>query len=234
MVQRVCRIWFSKIEPQGPTGDLEYHECVTSTSERLEFCSKIAVSVGNETYYFPKPGKLSNSLTVSFDLGNPRSRAGLTKATAMMANCIHQPLLFALCKATVDGHRADGGSLDLKHLRRLMGPDEEIDEEGFEERLEKEHMCFMSDPVAPKRMMQALERETGISVADQELYSGPEYRKPGDGDRMSQGPSSMSWNGRPEHVVKLLNLESAHAHGSAAGRRQRPSPGERSGVKRRA
>ena len=158
-----------KIEPQGPTGDLEYHECVTSRSERLEFCSEIAVSVGNETYYFPKPGKLSNSLTVSFDLGNPRSRAGLTKATAMMANCIHQPLLFALCKAMVDGHRADGGNLDLKHLRRLMGRDEEIDEEGFEERLEKEHMRFMSDPVAPKRMMQALERETGISVADQEL-----------------------------------------------------------------
>ncbi|CAE7831081.1 unnamed protein product [Symbiodinium sp. CCMP2592] len=144
-----------KIELQGPTGDLEFHECVTSTQERLEFCSKIAVAVGSETYYFPKPAKLSNSLTVSFDMGNPRSIAGYTKAVAMMSNCIHQPLLLALCKAIATGHKEDGGTLDVKHLTRLLGPGEEIGEDAdYEERLTIE--------------THALERETGITVAYQE------------------------------------------------------------------
>lgn len=52
-----------KIEPQGPTGDLTFEECLQKTTSRMEFCSKIFVCVDEHTFFFPKPSKLSNSLT---------------------------------------------------------------------------------------------------------------------------------------------------------------------------
>ena len=157
-----------KIEPQGPEGDLSFDECIVRTSERMEFCSKVAVSVGDETLFFPKLGKLSNSLTVSFDTSSSRSDAGFTKAVAMMSNCIHQPLLFELCRSIAEGHKADGAELDVKSLRKMMGPHEMVEPHGYMERLIVEHTCFIEDSDAPAHMMKALERETGISVADQE------------------------------------------------------------------
>ncbi|CAE7838719.1 unnamed protein product, partial [Symbiodinium microadriaticum] len=158
-----------KIEPQGPEGDLEFGDCIVNSSERAEFCSKIAVACGKETYFYPKPGKLSNSLTISFDMGNPRNIAGYTKCAAMMSNCIHQPLLFKLCHAMMTYHAKNGGVLDVKHLGRLLGPDAGEAGDDFVEKLEKEHQVFLADGTAPKMMMKSLERETGISVADQEL-----------------------------------------------------------------
>ncbi|CAE7682915.1 unnamed protein product [Symbiodinium microadriaticum] len=159
-----------KIEPQGPAGDLEFHDCITDTSERVEFCSKIAVSVSGETYFFPKPSKLSNSLTASFDTASSRSDASYTKAVAMMSNCVRQPLLFALCRAMAREHRKEGAELITWELQKILGPREPQGEYGgdFEEAMVREYEIFLNESQAASRMMLALERETGISVVEQE------------------------------------------------------------------
>lgn len=42
-----------QIEPQGNEGEVKAEDCLTPTSERVEFCSKIQVAVGEYTYGFP-------------------------------------------------------------------------------------------------------------------------------------------------------------------------------------
>ena len=156
-----------KIEPQGPDGELDHSQCLVSTNERLEFCSKIAVSVGEETYSFPKPAKMSNSLTVSFDIGADRHTAGATKAIAMMANCVHQPLMYAVCKA-VEGHKREGGRFNRELAKNIFQELLYEGGEGFEEAIKREHEIFMADGKDARAMMCAFERETGISVGEQE------------------------------------------------------------------
>ena len=46
-----------KIEPQGPLGEVPFSESIMTQEDRLEFCSKVFVCSGNETYLFPKPSK---------------------------------------------------------------------------------------------------------------------------------------------------------------------------------
>ncbi|CAE7945643.1 unnamed protein product, partial [Symbiodinium sp. KB8] len=157
-----------KIEPQGPEGDLSFGDCIVSSAERAEFCSKIAVMCGMETYFYPKPGKLSNSLTVSFDITNGRHDAGYTKAVAMMSNCVHQPLLFKLCHTLASHHAAHGGKIDVAHMKVLLGPDQGEAGDDFADRLKVEHDAFLMDGKAPAIMMRSFERETGMKVADQE------------------------------------------------------------------
>ena len=78
-----------QIEPQGNEGEVKAEDCLTPTSERVEFCSKIQVAVGEYTYGFPKPSKVANSLSTSFNTDVPRHDACATKAVALMS-FLHQ------------------------------------------------------------------------------------------------------------------------------------------------
>ena len=80
-----------QIEPQGPAGELSFEKCLEPTTERMEFCSKIFVCVGKDTYYFPKPSKLSSSMSVSFFCDCTRHDAGCTTAVSMIVKSSHKP-----------------------------------------------------------------------------------------------------------------------------------------------
>lgn len=98
-----------KIEPQGNQGEVRPEECLLPTCERVEFCSRIHVATGDYTHSFPKPSKVAQSLSTSFNTAVSRHDACATKAVALMASCMKQPLLFELCATMYETHRRFGG-----------------------------------------------------------------------------------------------------------------------------
>ena len=74
----------SKSNLRGTKARLSRRDCLAPTTQRMEFCSKIFVAVEKYTYSFPKPSKVSNSLSTSFNVNVPRHDACATKAVALM------------------------------------------------------------------------------------------------------------------------------------------------------
>lgn len=172
-----------QIEPQGNQGEVIPEDCLAPTTQRMEFCSKIFVAVEKYTYSFPKPSKVSNSLSTSFNVNVPRHDACATKAVALMASCVNQPLVFELCACLYEEHRKEGGravgnilaetfstrDTFAKHVfLSFDGKDGDISGHSFYQKLLTEHWNFVCDGDAALAMMQAFERETGIDVQAQE------------------------------------------------------------------
>ena len=164
-----------QIEPQSNEDEVKPEDCLTPTCERVEFCSKIQVAVGEYTYGFPKPSKVANSLSTSFNTEVPRHDACATKAVALMSSCLRQPLLFELCAI---GASQRGGTRSWRYLgfnghvedAMLKMGDKYSEKSGhsFYAKLLTDHWNFVCDGDAALAMMKALERETGIDVQAQE------------------------------------------------------------------
>lgn len=172
-----------KIEPQGNQGEVRPEECLLPTCERVEFCSRIHVATGDYTHSFPKPSKVAQSLSTSFNTAVSRHDACATEAVALMASCMKQPLLFELCATMYETHRKCGGHAigdvlekewSIKEIyngfveRELDNGNGTKSGHKFYVKLLNDHLEFLSDGATARMMMEAMERETGISVQDQE------------------------------------------------------------------
>ena len=163
-----------QIEPQGNEGEVRPEDCLQVVTERMEFCSKIVVAVGDFTFTFPKPSKVSCSLSTSFNINATQSRydACATKAVALMNSCMNQPLMFELCVALYEEHRKEGGHaignvlLETFSTRDAFAKHigETIPNEVRNQKLLLDHYHFLSHGEAAMMMMKALERETSIDI----------------------------------------------------------------------
>lgn len=103
-----------KLEPQGPK--VHPSDALLAKSERLEFCSKVFVCCGKETFMYPKPSKFFQSLRVSFDIKTSLPCAAVTKAASLMAASVHCPLEYQMAKAVMLYWSGKGGSFVAEEL----------------------------------------------------------------------------------------------------------------------
>lgn len=68
-----------KIEPQGPCGEVPPCDAMMESTERMEFCCRVFVCAGLDTYLYPKPNKFSRAY-------EPQAAAELAAENQDLAN----------------------------------------------------------------------------------------------------------------------------------------------------
>lgn len=105
-----------KLEPQGPCGEVAPCDALLRSDERLEFCSKVFICAGKDTFMYPKPSKFFQSLRVSFDTKTDIASAAVTKAISLMAGCIHCPIMYQMAKSVMEYWAGRGGYFDVNEV----------------------------------------------------------------------------------------------------------------------
>ena len=176
-----------KLEPQGPEGEVKFADALVPSSERLEFCSRIAVCEGKMTVTYPKPSKFLQSLRVSFDTKTEIETAAVTKCVSLMQGAVQCPFLYEMAKAVMRYWSDVSDNLDYggaesefspglvnRHsfgMSELIEADEKCGSlQSLVHWLDNKHMEYkIMYPDVMRAVSESLEAETGISVDQQEV-----------------------------------------------------------------
>lgn len=162
-----------KLEPQGPCGEVAPCDALLRSDERLEFCSKVFICAGKDTFMYPKPSKFFQSLRMSFDTNTDIASAA--KAISLMAGCIHCPIMYQMAKSVMEYWAGRGGYFDVNEVNEHSTGAKDLIEaskryDSMSEILfwlDGQHFSSLT-PEGAVAVPESFAKETGISPEDQD------------------------------------------------------------------
>jgi len=166
-----------QLEPQCPSGEVPAKDldkfAFIPALQRMEFISRIWVPIRSadgtkveRVWSYPKPTKSLTKCLISFSVGETIENAGYSKFLAMMGNCIDIPVLYAFAHMYARHYEGRGGIFSkdcLTHFnnKRLVSSSKEVIRNKFAK-------FTQTDVEARMCVQRSFERETGLSVAEQD------------------------------------------------------------------
>ena len=168
-----------KIEPQVAEGECAHSDAFQECKSRIEFCSKVFVSIGKGGAFYPKPLKRLTSSQMSLNIRARREDAAATKYLTLCINTVRAPLLHAYMKTMLYYWLRKGADInpDLLTEHEKSGLEVDIVEGAASEEVvewilqECESIQFQMHTLNQwYPLMESYAHETGISMKDQETY----------------------------------------------------------------